>query len=158
MLSNFIIFRIYLCIAIIMLLPVCYFLSIELLDHMTFYSIMLQKFRVRKKHVVSLNEITFIVNYFFKREQWLHCITFFQFTKSVDKRSIHLLGQCYYNLSYLFIARYYYIQALQFDNSIKLLQSLALVCRDLKDEKMMIDTCNKISKIDPENSVVALLI
>lgn len=159
MLSNFIIFRIYLSVAILILFPVCYFLTIELLDQIIYYYLVWKNFRGEKKQIIDLSDVTFLFNYFFTREQFFQCIKLFHMINVIEKESSFLLGLCYYNLSCLFIARYYYIKALRFDekDNIRVLQNLALVCRDLKDKSMMLEVCSKIRSIDPENSVLLKL-
>lgn len=159
MLSDFIIFRIYLSIAIFILLPVCYLLTIELLDQIKYYYLIFNNFRVENKDIINLNDVTFLFNYFFTREQFFQCIKLYSMIGVIDKECDFLLGLCYYNLSFLYIARYYYVEALKFGekDNIKVLQNLALACNDLKDRNMMFEVCSKIRSIDPANSILLKL-
>jgi tetratricopeptide (TPR) repeat protein len=155
MLSNFIIFRIYLCIAITVLLPICYFITIELVNQILYYLIYLKAYVFMQVDNVNEYDINFLVNYFLTRKQWFKCITMLQFSNYYNIISTYkLLGMCFHKLSYYTIARYYYVKALKNENDIIVLQNLGLVCRDLKDYKMMREICDKIRSIDSDNSVL----
>jgi len=155
MFSNFIIFRVYLCIAIIILIPICYFVTIELLDQIIYYFIFLNSYFFVDRIGKNFNKTSFLVNYFFKRQQWFKCIIMLKFYSYYKNNNVNKsLGICFHYLSYYSIARYYYIKALEFDNSLEVLQNLALVYRDLKDDRMMFEICSQIHDIDPNNDIL----
>ena len=158
MLSNFIIFRIYLLFAIIILSPICYFITLELFNQILYYVIIFKNKRIVQQKFAIFEDVHFLVNYLLKRQQWFKCIVmlqFYEFYNGYDNNK--LLAICFHNLSYNSIARYYYLKALNKENSLELLQNLALVCRDLKDDKMFNDVINKIKIIDPDNDILLKL-
>nr|YP_010865371.1 hypothetical protein QQR83_pgp003 [Campylaephora boydenii]WGT74145.1 hypothetical protein [Campylaephora boydenii] len=151
-------FRLYLLLAITVLLSICYFITLELFNQIIYSYIFLKDVCIIKQKNVIFNDIYFLVNYFMKRRQWFKCILMLQFYEYYKNyNSNRFLGICFHNLSYQYIARYYYINSLKYESSLEVLENLALICIDLKDDIMFNELCCKISEIDPENKILMKL-
>lgn len=152
MYNNFIVFRIYLLIAILILLPICFFVSVELIKKIVYFVLFIRSLYNFKLKKNSLNDAKLLFNYYLKTQQWLKSILVLEFYKLYFNCSIDsLLGICYQKLSYYNIACYYYNQSLNYDENIIVLQNLVLIYRELKNDEMLKKTYAKIKKIDPNN-------
>lgn len=158
MLNNFFIFRIYLCIAISILLPICYFITIELVNQFLYLMIFIKASYTVQEKKKNVEDINFLVNYLLAKKQWFQCLTMLKFYDNYnDFNSDKLLGMCFHQLSYYNLARYYYIKVLQDENDIYLLEKVIMICKELKDHKMMIQIAERLRKLDPNNTVVLQL-
>ena len=155
MLGNFIVFRLYLVIAICVLLPICYFITLELFNQVLYYLIFFKDVKIMRQNNLIIDDIYFLVNYFVQRRQWFKCLLmlqFYEYYKSYNSNK--LLGIYFHNLSYNYIARYYYLKSLKHETDLELLQNLAYICRDLNDSKMLAEICCKINDIDSNNDLL----
>jgi len=153
MLSNFIIFRIYLLFAIIILLPICYFVTVELFNQIIYYLIVFKNVSGMQEERAIADDLYFLINYLAKRQQWFKCILMLQFYSTYKNYNTDkLLGMCFHNLSYPFLARYCYIKYLETETDLEVLKNLKAICKDLKDDRMLSEICSKIKEIDLSNN------
>ena len=143
MYNNLLIFRIYLLLSITILLPICYFITIDLIQKVTTYFLLTFSMKNPNLDQVSNNNMLLLFKNYIKQKQWLKCILMLEFYKLyTDHKVDNLLGICYQKLCFYQIARYYYIFALDYDcNNLTILQNLLFVCKSLKDH-VMIDKIN----------------
>nr|YP_009297064.1 hypothetical protein Ceram_131 [Ceramium japonicum]AOM66407.1 hypothetical protein Ceram_131 [Ceramium japonicum] len=148
-------FRIYLLIAITILLPICYFITRELVSQVIYCFVLLKNLFFMPQNNHYVDDMNCLVRYCILGKQWFKCIIilhFYHYYHNVNNNK--LLGICFHELSYIKIALYYYVRALQNENDIELLQKLLLVYRDLKDDVRMSQICDKIRQIDPNHKIL----
>ena len=148
--NNFTIFRVYLIIAIIILLPACFFITIELFNFINYWFII--KFSINNDN----RNIFFLCRYYLKKQKWFTCILMLESFQELSSLGCHnLLGICYHKISYNYIAEYYYSKALNNDlNNITILQNLAYIYKNLGYTDKFQDVCSKIVSLDPNNEFI----
>ena len=154
MYNNLLIFRIYLLLSITILVPICYFISIDLIQKIKVYFLLKPSMKTLKLEQVSNNNVLLLFKNYIKQKQWLQCILMLEFYKLyAHYRVDNLLGICYQKLYFYPIARYYYIFALNDDyNNLSILKNLLFVCKALEDYVMVDQIDNKIRKFYQANS------
>ena len=135
--------------SIIILVPICYFITIDLIQKIKVY--LLLKFSIKTLNLeqVSNNNMLLLFKNYIKQKQWLKCILMLEFYKLyTNYRVDNLLGICYQKLYFYPIARYYYIFALNDDSSnLSILKNLSFVCKALKDDLMVGQIDNQIRRL-----------
>lgn len=146
MYNNLLIFRIYLLLSIIILIPICYFITIDLIQKITIYLLLKSSMKALNLEQVPNNNMLLLFKNYIKQKCWLKCILMLEFYKLyTDYRVDNLLGICYQKLHFYPIARYYYICALNDDcNNLIILQNLLFICKALKDYRMVDQIDNQI--------------
>jgi len=146
MYNNLLIFRIYLLLSITILLPICYFITLDLIQKITIYFLLMPRIKTLNLGQISNNNVLLIFKYYIKQEHWLKCVLMLEFYKLyTDYKVDNLLGICYQKLHFYRIARYYYMFALNYDcNNLSILQNLLFVCKALKDHVMLDKIDNQI--------------
>lgn len=73
----------------------------------------------------------------------------------LDKNKINeILGYCYEELNYFDIAEYYYYKSLSYDSTnIEVLSKLLFIYKKLSKNDQIINICNKLLNIDPQNKL-----
>jgi len=148
MCNNLLIFRIYLLLSITILLPICYFITIDLIQKITVFFVLTFSIKTLNVDQVSNNNVLLLFKHYIKQKQWLKCILMLEFYKLyTNYRVNNLLGICYQKLYFYRIARYYYIFALNDDpNNLTVLENLLFVCKALKDHTMIDKIGNQIRR------------
>ena len=153
--SSVFIFRIYLIIAIIFLLFLCSFMTLELIKSCIYYYIYFVKFYGIDHKNFNIDNIIFLFQYKLKKKQWFSCILMIEFFQEVqDINYSNFLGICYQKLSLDFVAEYYYLQVLNYDSkNLVILHNLAeIYCKiDKKEEALKI--YNRIISIDSNDKI-----
>ena len=149
-------FRIYLLIAILLLLPICFFITLQLIYFFRYYFSLFSVTMNQISNRTNINDILILFTYYLKKQEWLTCILMIELYQELnDLSSNNLLGICYQKISYNNIAKYYYLKALYNDcNNIIILQNLAIIYKKLDEKQEFNNICNKIVSIDSSNKFV----
>ena len=81
MYSNLLIFRIYLLLSIIILVPICYFITIDLIQKIKIYFLLKFSMKTLNLEQVSNNNMLLLFKNYIKQKQWLKCILMLEFYK-----------------------------------------------------------------------------
>lgn len=150
MYNNLFIFRIYLLLSIIILCPICYFITLDLIQKTTTYSLLTFSVKNIKLDELSNNNVLILFKSYIKQKKWLTCILMLEFYRMYsDYRVNNLMGICYQKLCFYQVARHYYILALNDDpNNLSILQNLLSVCKVLKDNIMINQLFDQIDAVN----------
>jgi len=148
--NNALVFYLYIIVTLLFLLPLFYFITNELLQMITslyFYKTKQNLFQIGTK------EFIYIFNLYMKRNEWFICISMLE-NLYKNQKLIHLriiliyLAFCYEKLSYLNIAKYYYLQVLLYEPSnIYVLNKLAYIYKLSNESEKLNDIYQRINLI-----------
>jgi len=153
--SSIFIFRIYLIVAIIFLLFLCSFITLELFRFLFYYYFRFIKFSKLNYALFKVDDVFILFQYYLKKKKWFFCIVMLEFFQELqDINYGNSLGICYQKISLDFIAQYYYLQALTYDSSnLAILHNLASVYHNIGNKAQAIQIYKKIISINSNDKI-----
>nr|QCI04061.1 hypothetical protein [Antithamnionella ternifolia] len=152
--ENILIFRLYLVIAILFLIPICFIITKELINSIL-YLIVVKRIKRISIQQTNNTDIVRLLQYYLKRQKWLTCILMLESYKTTDRINyFNLLGICYQKVACYIVAEYYYLKATKHDSTnITILQNLATIYKLLYKEYELKKICDVILSLDSNNSL-----
>nr|YP_009397753.1 hypothetical protein [Sonderella linearis]ARW66939.1 hypothetical protein [Sonderella linearis] len=148
--NNILLFRSYIVISLLLLLPLSMYLTLELWQ--IFQFILFKQINLDKNNYLR------ILNVYIDRKKWLLCISFLEVSSlfNVIAMDINLmyLAYCYRNLNYYNIAEYYYLKAIFYSPcNIIILSNLASMYNLLGRKNDAINLYRQIYSLDSSYSI-----
>ena len=155
--DNIIIFRFYLVVAIIFLMPICLIITNECFVVFFYYTALIKCVNKKNINDIDTNYILTLFRYYVKRKKWLYCILMLESYKNLDRLGCYnLLGICYQKIDSYAIAKYYYLMAFSKDSeNILVLQNLAGIYKLIGEESNLKKICHLILDLDSENIIAS---
>lgn len=153
--QHILLFRFYVIISFSFLIPLLFFISVELYKLVKIQIFVRFNININQLHLVDLtkNNIKLLVNIYINRKKWFIVISLLELSELFNLiDSIYLynmLAYVYQNLSYLRLAEYYYFKALlNQPNNISVLNNLASLYDFFAENKKALEVYRRILVLD----------
>nr|YP_010155934.1 putative chloroplast RF37 [Cumathamnion serrulatum]QQY85350.1 putative chloroplast RF37 [Cumathamnion serrulatum] len=146
--NNLVLFYLYIVITLLLLVPLCYLISIQLFKiiYSTIFSYLNYNLYLLNFNIVDSNKSIKFFNLYIQEKQWFLCISMLELVYEKEAHSniilLSNLAYCYKSLNLWQIAEYYYLKALFYSPS-----NLSIL-NNLSNLYMISNNINKAEKIN----------
>nr|YP_009391754.1 hypothetical protein [Acrosorium ciliolatum]ARW59898.1 hypothetical protein [Acrosorium ciliolatum] len=153
--NNILLFRFYVIISFIFLIPFFLFINLELYKLLKIQFLLKENLTIGKLNVIDINKnkLKLFIKLYMYRNKWFIAISLLELSEYlniIDSFDIdNLLAYAYQNLSYLQLSEYYYLKALLYKpNNINTLSNLANIYNSLAKNDEALKIYRRISILD----------